>query len=36
MYFTDSWTQQIMWPAKRFHYCYTCLYLNPADVTAPY
>jgi len=23
-------------PAKRFHYCYRCLYLNPADVTAPY
>lgn len=22
--------------AKRFYYCYRCLYLNPADVTAPY
>jgi len=21
---------------KRFYYCYRCLYLNPADVTAPY
>ena len=31
-----------LWPkaseglTKRFYYCYKCLYLNPADVTAPY